>query len=128
MTDFVEQTNFVEQNNGAKLYEDIATYPVDSLFNTQLMAQLLEHNFADMAVVETLAPLVKPTLSRPSARHRPLFKSVIINVSEDKFSLQTQQHLLNAQRLRTLTFTQAFSVSFGGVSSKLGAAARSGRF
>ena len=37
MTDFVEQTNFVEQNNGAKLYEDIATYPVDSLFNTQLM-------------------------------------------------------------------------------------------
>ena len=51
MTDFVEQTNFVEQNNGAKLYEDIATYPVDSLFNTQLIAQLLEHNFADMAVV-----------------------------------------------------------------------------
>ncbi len=31
MTDFVE-TNFVEQNNGAKLYQDIATYPVDSLF------------------------------------------------------------------------------------------------
>jgi hypothetical protein len=28
MTDFVEQTNFVEQNNGTKLYEDIATYPV----------------------------------------------------------------------------------------------------
>ena len=114
MTDFVEQTNFVEQNNGAKLYEDIATYPVDSLFNTQLIAQLLAHNFADMAVVETLAPLVKPTISRPSARQRPLFKSVIINVSEDKSSLQTEQHLLNAQRLRTLTFTQAFSVSFAG--------------
>ncbi len=113
MTDFVE-TNFVEQNNRAKLYEDIATYPVDSLFNTQLIAQLLAHNFADMAVVETLAPLVKPTLSRPSVRHRPLFKSVIINVSKDKFSLQTEQHLLNAQRLRTLTFTQAFSVSFAG--------------
>lgn len=57
MTDFVEQTHFVGQNNGAKLYEDIATYPVDSLFNTQLMAQLMAHNFADMPVVETLAPL-----------------------------------------------------------------------
>ena len=108
MTDFVEQANFLEQNNGAKLYEDIATYPVDSLFNTQFVAQLLAHNFADIAVVETLAPLVKPTLSRPSVRHRPLFKSVIINVSEDKFSPQTEQHLLNAQRLRTLTFTERF--------------------
>ena len=56
-------TDFVEQNNGAKLYEDIATYPVDSLFNTKFVAQLLAHNFTDMAVVETLAPLVKPTLA-----------------------------------------------------------------
>lgn len=111
-------TDFVEQHSSAKLYEDIAIYPVDSLFNTHLIEQMLENTFAELPTLTTPSLNITPVLKAPTVRHRPVFKAVIINVNDhtgnSKLSLQAQQHLLNAQRLRTLTFTQAFSVNFGG--------------
>lgn len=108
--------DFVEQNSSTTLYEDIAIYPVDTLFNLRLIEPLNDSHFAQLPVMASPAstPIINPMLRAPSVRHRPMFTSVIINVSDDTLSPQTQQHLLNAQRLRTLTFSQAFSVDFAG--------------
>ena len=107
-------TDLIEHHSLAKLSEELAIFPVENLSNTPLIEPLMETNFASLPIVETPASIVKPKPKAPSVSHRPIFKADIINLSENEWSLQTHQHLLNAQRLRTLTFTQAFSVNFEG--------------